>query len=71
MYRIKTIAMPQVQTISASQNDTRINIHQAADVAYWSQQFGVSVINLKIAVSETNGTASSVEEWLRRKKYIQ
>jgi uncharacterized protein (UPF0210 family) len=63
--------MPEVQTITQNQADTRINIHQANELAYWSEKLGVSIINLKIAVSETNGMAKNVEEWLKMKKYIK
>lgn len=68
---IKTIAMAEVSTISSTQQDSRINIHKSADITYWTQKLGVSVINLKIAVSETDGSAVKVEEWLRMKKFIQ
>lgn len=68
---IKTIAMAQVSTIESTQKDSRINIHKSADIAYWTQQLGVSVINLKIAVSETDGSARKVEEWLRMKQFIK
>lgn len=63
--------MPDLKTTSQNQADTRINIHQANELAYWSEKLGVSTINLKIAVSETNGMAKNVEEWLKIKKYIK
>ncbi|RXK80774.1 DUF3606 domain-containing protein [Filimonas effusa] len=63
--------MTEASTIRSVQKDTRINIHRAADIAYWTQKLEVSVINLKIAVSETDGSAAKVEEWLRMKKFIK
>lgn len=50
--------------------DVRINIHQKNELHYWTHKFGVSVINLKIAVSESSGKAGDVESWLIRNKYI-
>jgi hypothetical protein len=63
--------MPDLQTTPQNQADTRINIHQPNELAYWSEKLGVSTINLKIAVSETNGMVKNVEEWLKIKKYIK
>lgn len=62
--------MPDNLQMTGSQNDVRINIHQAKDLSYWTSKLGVSVINLKIAVSESTGKVGDVENWLKRHKYI-
>jgi len=55
---------------TVSQDNVRINIHQKNDLSYWTAKFGVSTINLKIAVSETGGRAKDVEGWLKLHKYM-
>ncbi|SIT27328.1 Protein of unknown function [Filimonas lacunae] len=62
--------MPENLQHQTTQNDVRINIHQSKDLNYWTSKFGVSVINLKIAVSESSGKAGDVEQWLKSHKYI-
>lgn len=66
----KSIAMPDNLQITGSTQNVRINIHQAKDLNYWTSKLGVSVINLKIAVSESTGKVEDVERWLKRHKYI-
>jgi hypothetical protein len=60
-----------LQTSTSLPKEPRINIHRAEDLNFWTQKLKVSVINLKIAVSETDGLASHVENWLRNRKYIE
>jgi len=62
--------MPENLQSTGSSKEVRINIHQSKDLNYWTSKFGVSVINLKIAVSESTGKAEDVEKWLKRHKYI-
>lgn len=58
------------QQTTVNQENVRINIHQKNDVSFWSGRFGVSTINLKIAVSETGGKAKDVEVWLKKNKFM-
>ena len=48
-------------------NNTRIDVNQSYQVAYWKQRFGISEEELIEAVRAARGLARNVEAYLRQK----
>lgn len=52
--------------IVGSPDKDRINIHEAYEVDYWSNKFGVTPEKLKDAISKVGSQVKDVEEALKR-----
>lgn len=47
-------------------DDSRINVHQDHEVAYWTKALGVTKAELEAAVKEVRTSAAKVREHLRK-----
>lgn len=47
------------------QDRSRINVHEAHEVRYWTEKFGVSKEELERAVEQAGTSASAVEQHLK------
>lgn len=52
-------------------DDSRINLHQAYKVRYWTQKWSITETILKTAVTAAGVPVKDVEAWLRRNGYIK
>lgn len=57
--------MPDNLKIREPEDRTKINIHEAWEVEYWSKKFGVSAAKLKEAVQRVGVSVDKVREYLR------
>jgi hypothetical protein len=48
--------------------NTRIDVNQSYQLAYWTDRFGISEEELIEAVRETGGLATNVEAYLSQKR---
>jgi hypothetical protein len=55
---------------TGKQDDSRINIHQAYEVAYWTKKWGISETTLKQAVASAGVMVTDVAFWLKKNNHI-
>lgn len=49
-----------------AQDRSRINVHEAHEVAYWTRKFGVTREQLEAAVDKVGVSVEKVQEYLAR-----
>lgn len=47
-------------------DDTRINLHQAHEIRYWTNKWTITETTLRTAVAAAGVLVKDVEAWLRR-----
>jgi hypothetical protein len=58
--------MPDNLKIREPEDRTKINIHEAWEVEYWSKKFGVSAAKLKEAVQKVGVSVEKVKAYLSK-----
>jgi hypothetical protein len=61
-----TSKMADDPTKRAPQDASKINVHEAYEVRYWTSKFGVSETKLKAAVAAAGTSAKKVEDYLKK-----
>jgi len=59
--------MPDDKTQTSPQDASRINIHEACELEYWTKKFAVTSGQLHAAVANVGTSAAAVEKQLKRR----
>jgi len=57
-------------TKTGRQDDSKVNLGQDHERAYWTKKFGVSIDVLRQAVNTVGVSVTAVTKWLKDKKHI-
>jgi len=60
----KEVPMPDDLTKRGAQDRSRINVNEPHEVKYWTQKWGVSIEQLKMAVEKAGPSAAAVAQVL-------